>query len=242
MITPVPIRSSFAFVRFVLAVVALTVGVLALAQDAATAPAALADGSEVVVTDRHGEHLLGYGRIEQGVLRLSLASHDDDGLAVMLISPDGEVSTLVGRFAGDGIRVRSLGETSDVTLLSWMSDRGVTLTLERVARARSDERDDERDDGGDEDRADAPPGTPPSVPSDDDAGHGDDDTVDHDTVDDDTVDDDTVDDDASDGAEGAPDEADAPDGADDPDGADEPDAPDETDVSDAPDEADGVDD
>lgn len=140
----ITVRATSALARLALVTLVLVAGHFGQAQGVVATPTPLADGSEIVVTNRDGGRLVGYGRVEAGVLHLSFASHDD-GLAVMVIDPDGRISTLVGRFAADGLRVREPGAVEDVTLQMWLSERGVTLTLDPTRRSSDDERDDESD-------------------------------------------------------------------------------------------------
>ncbi len=220
----IPLRTAIAILRAILATTSLAAGVFGLAQGAVATPAALADGSEIVVTDGDGDRLLGYGRVEGAVLRLSLAVHDDGGLAVMVIDPDGRVSTMVGRFAADGLRVRGQGASEDVTLLSWLSERGVKLTLETAGRSSDDDDgdrgDSDRDDGDqdarDQDGGDQDDGADERVDEVDDAGE---DAATDDGDPDESDSDDGEPDDATDDADGG--DADGGDASVDPDDADD---------------------
>ena len=191
----------------------------------ATRLEAIPDGAEAVVTDRLGRRLVGYGRVAEHALRLSVVDRDDvDDLLLVLITPNGTFSRLEGRLTERGITVRD--GLTERSLDDWLSLRGVTLVLERVddPRPRPDADDDRRDDE-------------PSRDDDADDDDADDDGADDDDADDDTGDDrrddePSRDDDADDDADGDGDGDDDDDDDDDDDAEDDADDDDDGDADD----------
>jgi len=175
------------------------------------------DGAEAVVTDRLGRRLVGYGRVAENALRLSVVDRDEvDDLLLVLITPNGTFARLEGRLTERGITVSD--GLSERSLEDWLVLRGVTLVLERVddPRPRSDPDDDRRDDE-------------PSRDDDVDDDHDDDGDDDDD---DDRDDDDRDADDDADGDESDDADADDEDDADDADDGDDDDDDDDDDADD----------
>ena len=182
------------------------------------------DGAEAVVTDRLGRRLVGYGRVAEGALRLSVVGRDEvDRLVLVLVTPSGTFSRLEGRLTQSGITVRD--GLAQRPLEDWLAVRGVTLVLERVddPGPRSDSGDDRDDAPARDGDADDPDDRDDRDDGDDDGDRDDADEDDADDRDDAGDDDDGDDDDGSDDDDGDDDDDDDDDDGDDDDDDDDDD-------------------
>jgi hypothetical protein len=151
-------------------------------------------GTEIVLTDAEGEHLLGYGLVADEGLVLEVVA--DAGRFMMLaVGPDGGFEMLSGEIDAAG-RVVLTGEDGVAfALAERLAEVGIAFELRRVAGGEDEI--DEPDDHEDNDRS-GPVGGGGDDPDDDDDEPDDDEPDDDDPDDDDPDDDDPDDDDPDD--------------------------------------------
>jgi hypothetical protein len=174
-------------------------------------------GTEIVLTDAEGEHLLGYGLVADQGLVLEVVQRADRFM-MLVVGPDGSFEMLSGEIDAAG-RVLLTGEDGvPFALADRLAEAGIAFELRRVVGGEDGI--DESDDHEDDDRNG--PG-----------GGGDHDPDDGDEPDDDEPDDDDPDDDEPDEPDDdEPDEPDDDEPDDDEPDDDEPDEPDDDDSSD----------
>lgn len=94
------------------------------------------EGTEVLLFDRSGQTLLGYGRILGGTLRLELTGLNDGEesprFLMVVAAPDGEVQTMPGRVNAAGELVVEHDDSELQELVSLLAEESVRLEVYRV--------------------------------------------------------------------------------------------------------------